>query len=117
MNSLKSKKKDPCHKQRPPLSPQQARELMSLFKVLANDTRLRLLHALVQNGELCVTSLAEVLNMKPQAVSNQIQRLADQGILESRRQGLNVYYKVVNECITDLLDRGLCLVEKGCSER
>ena len=41
------------------LSPETANELMVLYKVLANDTRLRLLHALVRADELCVTELAE----------------------------------------------------------
>lgn len=98
------------------MAPGQAVELMALFKVLANDTRLRLLHALVSHGELCVTGLADVLGMKPQAVSNQLQRLLDRRILSSRRQGNNVYYRLVNPCVTDLLDRGLCLVEGRCDE-
>jgi ArsR family transcriptional regulator, lead/cadmium/zinc/bismuth-responsive transcriptional repressor len=99
---------------RPLISPDQAVELMGLFKVLANDTRLRLLHALVCASELCVTGLAKAVGMKPQAVSNQLQRLADQGIVRARRQGTSVYYRIVNSCVTDLLDRGLCLVEDGC---
>ncbi len=91
-------------------------ELMNLFKVLANDTRLRLLHALVSHSELCVTGLADLLGMKPQAISNQLQRLLDRRILASRRQGNSVYYRIVNPCVTDLLDRGLCLVEDRCDE-
>jgi len=98
------------------LTPRRAVELMKLFKVLANDTRLRLLHALVCRGEMCVTGLAEVLGMKAQAVSNQLQRLLDRRILAARRQGNNVYYRIVNPCVIDLLDRGLCLVEDGCEE-
>lgn len=102
--------------ERPLLTTGQAGELMALFKVLANDTRLRMLHALVCQGELCVTGLADVLGMKPQAVSNQLQRLLDRRILGSRRQGNNVYYRIVNPCVTDLLDRGLCLIEDGCDQ-
>jgi len=100
----------------PILSPARAGELMGLFKVLANDTRLRLLHALVCHSELCVSGLADVLGMKPQAVSNQLQRLLDRRILATRRQGNSVYYRIVNPCVTDLLDRGLCLVEERCDE-
>ena len=66
-----------------------------MFKVLANDTRLRLLHALVRADELCVTDLAASLGMKPQAVSNQLQRLSDLGILASRRDGNNIHYRLV----------------------
>ena len=82
-----------------------------LFKVLGNDTRLRLLHALVRAGELCVNDLAESLDMKPQAISNQLQRLSDWGIVGSRREGNNVHYTVIYPCVVALLDQALCLAE------
>lgn len=116
--ALKGKPKtvccDPPAGDIPLLDDQQAFELMTLFKVLANDTRLRLLHALAQHGELCVGSLASAVNLSPQAVSNQIQRLVDREILKPRRQGNLIYYRIVNPCVTDLLDRGICLVRKEC---
>ncbi len=96
---------------RPVLSVGQARGLASLFKVLANDTRLRLLHALVRADELCVNELAGAVSMKPQAISNQLQRLADRGVVSSRRNGTQVHYRIVDPCVTVLLDRGLCLME------
>ena len=108
--AVKSSRRSSVH-QRALLNPQQAEELMRLFKVFANDTRLRLLHALVREGELCVTDLAIKVKMKPQAVSNQLQRLVDRGILGSRRDGNNVYYTVVDPCVPVLLERGLCLIE------
>jgi DNA-binding transcriptional ArsR family regulator len=91
-----------------------AKRLEALFKSLANTTRLRLLHALVRAGELCVTDLADSIGMKPQAVSNQLQRLTDKGILGSRRNGNQVYYKVEDPCVVMLLDQGLCLT--ACAE-
>ncbi|MES2794071.1 MAG: metalloregulator ArsR/SmtB family transcription factor [Planctomycetota bacterium] len=94
------------------LSPIQAGGLAAVFKVLANDTRLRLLHALVREGELRVTDLAESLGMKPQAVSNQLQRLSDLGILTSRRDGNNIHYKLVDLCVRTLLDQAMCLMEE-----
>jgi DNA-binding transcriptional ArsR family regulator len=78
--------------ERPLISPEQAAGLMDLFKVFANDTRLRLLHALARSGELCVGELADAVAMKPQAVSNQLQRLVDWGILGSRRDGTSIWY-------------------------
>ncbi len=84
---------------------------MRLFKVFANDTRLRLLHALVREDEMCVGDLAAAVGMKPQAVSNQLQRLVDRGILGSRREGNHICYRVVDPCVRVLLDRGLCLIE------
>jgi len=99
-------------KERPLLSPIQAGGLAAVFKVLGNDTRLRLLHALVRADELCVTDLAASVGMKPQAVSNQLQRLSDLGILTSRREGNNIHYQLVDLCVKSLLDQGLCLMEE-----
>lgn len=101
----------PALKNRPLIDVDQAGLLEALFKVLASDTRLRLLHALARADELCVTELAEALAMKPQAVSNQLQRLVDRGILGSRRNGINVHYRITDPCVTSLLDKGLCLLE------
>ncbi len=96
---------------RPLLSVRQAQALESIFKVLANATRLRMVHALACAGELCVGELAGRLGMKPQAVSNQLQRLADRGIVEARREGLQIRYSILDPCVLILLDRGWCLAE------
>lgn len=101
----------PALNDRPLISDEQAWQLMGLFKVLANDTRLRLLHALAKSEQLCVTELAEKVGMKPQAVSNQLQRLVDRCILSARRNGNNIYYTIIDPCVTSLLDQGLCLTE------
>ena len=98
--------------ERPLIDEDQGRELGSLFKVLANDSRLRLLHALARSEELCVSDLAAEVGMTPQAVSNQLQRLLDRGILASRRSGNNVLYRIVDPCVTSLLELGLCLIDE-----
>jgi DNA-binding transcriptional ArsR family regulator len=99
--------------ERPLLGPVQAGGLAAVFKVLANDTRLRMLHALVRAGELGVTDLATTLGMKPQAVSNQLQRLSDLGILAARRDGTSVRYRVVDACVSGLLEQGWCLMDEA----
>ena len=95
--------------ERPLIDGAQARELVALFKVLGNDSRLRLVHALERAGELCVTDLAAEVGMTPQAVSNQLQRLVDRRILAAQRRGNNVFYRVVDPCVTSLLELALCL--------
>lgn len=92
---------------------EQAIALESLFKVLANGTRLRLLHALVRANELCVSDLAKALDMKPQAVSNQLQRLVHRNILAARRNGNNIHYKIIDPCVRNLLDQGWCMMEES----
>lgn len=97
------------------ISSSQALELAALFKLLGNETRVRLLHALVRAGELCVTDLADTVGMKPQAVSNQLQRLSDRGVVAARRDGTNVHYRLVDPCVADLFDRAICLLEDAQS--
>jgi len=104
--------KKPALSDRPLLGQDQADELTRLYKVLANDTRLRLLHALERSGELSVTDLAGAVRMKPQAVSNQLQRLADRRIVVSRREGSRFFYRIADPCVTGLLDLGMCLLEE-----
>src|ERR1700678_1053969 len=103
----------PSLKERPLLTPIQAGGLAAVFKVLANDTRLRLLHRLVRAEELCVNDLAAALAMKAQAVSNQLQRLSDLGIVASRREGTSIHYPLIDLCVRSLLEQGLCLVEEA----
>lgn len=91
---------------------QGARDLSRLFKMLANETRLRLLHAVHRAGELCVTDVAAELEMTPQAISNQLQRLADRQVVVARRHGNRLFYRIADPCIPGLLDLGLCLLEE-----
>ncbi len=105
----------PLLKDRALLSSEQASALTAVFKVLANNTRLRLLHALVSEGEMRVMELANLLAMKPQAISNQLTRLADRGIVGSRRNGNNIYYRIVDSCVIEIMDHGLCLSEEAKS--
>ncbi len=93
----------------PLISIEDAQRVEAIFKILGNSTRLRLLHALIRDSEMRVTELAQSIGMKTQAVSNQLQRLVDKGILGSRRDGIQIYYRIVDPCIEMLLEHGLCL--------
>jgi DNA-binding transcriptional ArsR family regulator len=92
---------------RPLLSFGEAANVMALLKVLANDTRLRLLHHLIRSGEANVSDMASTLGMKQQAVSNQLARLSDTGIVASRRDGNSIIYRVADRCVPLLLDQAL----------
>jgi ArsR family transcriptional regulator, lead/cadmium/zinc/bismuth-responsive transcriptional repressor len=96
--------------ERPLISPEEAKELSNIFKIFANDNRLRLLHAMARAGEIRVVDLAAALEMKVQAVSNQLQRLADKGFVEAKREGQNFFYRIKNPCLPGILEFGLCLL-------
>ena len=86
--------------------------LAQLFKVLANDNRLRILHAIHLAGELGTSEIADEVGATQQAVSNQLQRLADQRIVHARRDGQRVFYKIIDPCVPGLMDLGVCLVKQ-----
>lgn len=64
-----------------------------------------------------MSEIANLLAMKPQAISNQLIRLADRGIVGSRRNGNNIYYRIVDRCVIEILDHGLCLSEEAKARR
>jgi DNA-binding transcriptional ArsR family regulator len=101
----------PALAERPLIDPAGAAQLEGIFKMLANDTRLRLLHALIRAGELNVGQLAEAVDLRPQAVSNQLQRLVDRGILAARRDGNRILYRIEDRCVGGLIDLAWCLTE------
>ena len=103
----------PALGERPLLTLEQAADLTGIFKVLANENRLRILHALVRAEELRVSELADVVGMSSQAVSNQLQLLVLRGILGCRREGPNMYYRISDPCVIALLNYGLCLSEEA----
>ena len=93
------------------ISQAQAADLEDLFKTLANETRLRILHALSISGEMCVNELGAALEMKAQAISNQLQKLAALKVVDTRRSGVNIYYRIIDPCVDSLLERGICMLE------
>lgn len=103
----------PALGERPLLTLEQAADLTGIFKVLANENRLRILHALVRAKELRVSELADVVGMSPQAVSNQLQLMVLRGILGCRREGPNMHYRISDPCVIALLNYGLCLSEEA----
>jgi len=66
------------------------------FASLGNPQRLTILRAL-QVSELCVCDLACVLGLSTAATSQQLRLLREQGWLCSRREGKQVYYRLVDD--------------------
>jgi DNA-binding transcriptional ArsR family regulator len=100
-----------------PITSDQAAAMENRFKILANETRLRLLHNLARVEEMCVCDLAAAVEMTPQAISNQLQRLSDRGIVATRRSGNMIYYRLVDQCIIGLLQKALCLLDDSATVR
>ncbi len=89
----------------------EASSLAGLFSVLASETRLRMLHTIARDGEASVTAIAGEIGASTQTVSNHLQRMADQNIVATRRDGNRVYYRLIDPCVGGLMELGLCLLE------
>jgi ArsR family transcriptional regulator len=64
-----------------------------MFRALGDPTRLRILSLLIQ-GELCVCDIVSTLRMPQPTVSRHLAYLRDSELVESRRDGLWMYYKL-----------------------
>jgi ArsR family transcriptional regulator len=80
------------------------------FRVLGHPARVRLLQIL-RNGELTVGALQEALELESGATSQHLSVLRKQGLVESRRDGTSVYYRVKDPRTLELLElvRGIIL--------
>jgi ArsR family transcriptional regulator len=78
----------------PELSVRLEKDLVQVFKLLADETRLKVLLYLMQEGELHVSALCERLHQSQPAVSHHLALLRDAGIIEPRRDGKHNFYSV-----------------------
>lgn len=72
------------------------------LKVLANEDRLLLLCQLSQ-GEMCVSELEEALDIHQPTLSQQLGVLRMEGVVDTRRQGKNIYYSVADPALLEIL--------------
>ncbi len=79
------------------------RELAQIFKLLADESRLRLLLALAEEGEMNVSTLCSLLHTKQPAVSHHLKLLNMSGLVEYRREGKHNFYRLESELVTGLL--------------
>src|SRR5438045_7237423 len=70
-------------------------EMESLFKALADETRLRIL-GLLLTGEICVCDIYETLRISQPKASRHLAYLRRSGLVSTRRQGLWVYYRLAD---------------------
>ena len=80
------------------------KELVQLFKLLADETRLRILYYLVQKEELNVRTLCKLLGQSQPAVSHHLALLRNAGIIECRRDGKHNFYHLVPKRCRGFLD-------------
>jgi ArsR family transcriptional regulator, lead/cadmium/zinc/bismuth-responsive transcriptional repressor len=76
------------------LDPIRAEVIAARMRALADPTRLVIVDALEQGGELCVCDLAWITGRAQNLVSHHLRSLKGEGLAESRREGKIVFYSL-----------------------
>lgn len=89
-----------------------ASDLANLFEALSDQTRIRIISALIE-GEIGVGDLVERIGLTKSAISHQLRGLRDKRIIRTRKQGRNVFVCIDDEHVVELFKRGLDHVLHG----
>lgn len=82
---------------------QQIAELLALF---GDTTRIRIMAELLEN-ELCVSEIAEKLNMTTSAISHQLRILKQGRLVKSRKEGKTVFYSLADSHVRSIYSLAL----------
>jgi len=80
------------------------KDLAQLFKLLADETRLRILDMLGRRKELCVRDMWERLGQSQPAVSHHLGLLRMAGLVDTRHEGKHIYYSIDRQRFEELMD-------------
>jgi DNA-binding transcriptional ArsR family regulator len=87
-------------------------DLAETFKVLAEPTRVRILHAIAEE-ELCVCDISAVVNATQSAISHQLRILRSARLVKARKEGKMVYYSLDDDHVRNLFEEGIRHLEDG----
>ncbi|MBP2627605.1 MAG: transcriptional regulator, ArsR family [Firmicutes bacterium] len=82
------------------------------FKTLSHPVRIKILHCL-EKGELCVCDIIEELDIEQSNLSQHLGMMKKQGIIDSRKDGQKVIYRIVYQSVMDVVGAA----EKTLSEQ
>ena len=82
---------------------EQARKASDMLKALSHETRLLILCILAE-GEKSVSELEDILSMPQATVSQQLARLRFDRLVNARRDGRMIYYSIVDEEVSSVIE-------------
>jgi ArsR family transcriptional regulator len=86
--------------------------LAEFFNALSDTSRVRIISALT-HGEMNVSALAEIVGISESAVSHQLRGLRQMRLVQTRKEGRQVFYSLDDEHVSDLFNRGLEHIRHG----
>ncbi len=81
-------------------------DLAELFKVFGDTTRIKILYVLFES-EMCVSDMAECLNMTQSAISHQLRVLKQNSLVKYRREGKTIIYSLADDHVRTIIDQGM----------
>jgi DNA-binding transcriptional ArsR family regulator len=88
------------------LDEEKAGQLAELFRSLSDPSRIRLISVMAK-GEINVGSLAQQVGISESSASHHLRGLRQMRLVRARKEGRQVYYRLDDEHIADLYQRGL----------
>jgi DNA-binding transcriptional ArsR family regulator len=88
-----------------------AAHVAELFRSFSDTSRVRILAAIIEQ-ELNTSKIAELIGLTESAVSHHLRGLRQMRIVQSRREGKEVYYSVIDPHIVDLFEQGVRHVQE-----
>ena len=83
------------------------RELLAVTKAISDRNRIRVLMFL-RGGELCACQIIEMLRLAPSTVSRHMAVLQQARLVESRKQGRWIYYRLAGDDAPPPVGRAIC---------
>lgn len=78
-------------------------KIAEMLKVLAHPVRLCIVEGLMDHGECNVTYMQTCLDTPQSTVSQHLQKLRSAGIVEGKRNGLEINYRICNDQVAKLI--------------
>lgn len=97
------------------MEPSVVSKLSSFFKVIGDETRVKIIYALSQK-EMCVNDISDILDISQSAVSHQLKQLRLEGQVKTRREGKNIYYSLDDQHVVDILNQALKHIQHKMKE-
>lgn len=90
-------------------------DMSTFFKVLADNTRVKIIH-LLDITEMCVCDIGALLNMSKSRISHQLKKLKEMNLVKSRKVGKEVFYSLKDEHIKQVFEISLIHLEEKYNE-
>ncbi len=85
------------------LASQDIQGMVKMFKVLADETRMKIAYALCEEDELCVCDVANIIGSTMATASHHLRSLKQLGLAKYRKEGKLVFYSLEDDHVRELI--------------